>query len=55
MHKAFEKIVHSLCTAQDIREAVWSAMEVWMAHTCIKFVPAKPEDEDYLEFVEMHG
>ena len=42
-------------TDQAAREAVWSAMDHWMAHTCIKFVPVEPDDQDYIEFVEMNG
>ena len=37
------------------REAVWSAMDHWMAHTCIKFVEREPDEEDYVEIVAMNG
>lgn len=42
-------------TEQEAREAVKSAMDHWMAHTCIKFVPMEPDDHDYIEFIETDG
>ena len=40
---------------EDAREAVRSAMDHWMAHTCIKFVEREPGEEDYVEIVAMNG
>lgn len=40
---------------EDAREAVQFAMDHWMAHTCIKFVERKPDEQDYVEIVEMNG
>ena len=30
-------------------------MDHWMAHTCIKFVEKEPDEQDYVEIVEMNG
>ena len=40
---------------EDAREAVRSAMDHWMAHTCVKFVEKEPDEQDYVEIVEMNG
>ena len=47
--------IFDILTEEDVKEKVRSAMKLWMAHTCIKFVPVESEDIDYIEFVEMHG
>lgn len=52
---AHTELFNFLHTEEDAKEAVRSAMDVWMAHTCIEFVPVESDEVDYIEFIEMYG
>ena len=44
-----------ICAGRTAKTNVRKAMALWMAHTCIRFVPKTREDTDYVQFSELPG
>ena len=48
-------IIIILTEDPEVMDIAHEAMQHWMDHTCLKFVPREPEDRDYINFVSFDG
>ena len=44
-----------LSSEPQVRDILDTAFKIYEQKTCLKFVPAKPTDDDYINFIKDEG